>query len=256
MDWEDTGRRDAVLWRIMERPSGSKVRKLVARLSGRDPLTGDTRTYRFAHGNAPSSRIALVNHLTRLNAYETYLEIGVRQRSAMFERILCPHKVGVDPDPRAEADFVMTSDAYFSTETERFDMVFIDGGHTGDQVERDILNALDRLTPHGVILLHDINPPTAFHARRNYAVDGRFPAWNGTSWKGFAALRRSRDDLEMCVVDTDWGVGIVRPGRQKPYDGPCATYSDLAADRQAILNLILVPEFLRRYDRAFAALPD
>jgi hypothetical protein len=51
----------------------------------------------------------------------------------------------------------------------------------------------------------------------------------------------------MRVVDTDWGVGIVHPGRQDPYLGPCDSYDDLARDRTRILNLISVREFLRLY---------
>ena len=252
MTWEEMGRRRRALWLALAGPTASLIRRQIARLIAWDPFSGDLGRYRFAHGRCRSSRIALTNHLIFLNGYRSYLEIGVRRKASMFDEILCPERTGVDPDPAANADFQMTSDAFFAATDARFDIVFIDGNHTGEQVTRDILNALDHLEPGGVILLHDMNPPTAFHARRDYQVNGRFPSWIGTAWRGFAALRRTRCDLEMCVVATDWGVGIVRPGRQALYTGACMDYSDLAADRRRMLNLISVPEFLRRFSTPFA----
>lgn len=159
-----------------------------------------------------------------------------------------PLKIGVDPDPSANADFVMCSDEYFENFCDRlFDIVFIDGLHEASQVERDILNALYRLEPGGCIVLHDMNPPDAMSAREVYEVEGKFPSWCGTSWQGFARLRATRPDLEMYVVDTDWGCGFVRPGRQRVYSGPRATYDDLDSNRHELLNLISVREFLQRH---------
>lgn len=225
------------------------LKQRVLRLFGRK-TRGDCGTYHFAQGREPASRIALVNHLATLYGYDSYLEIGVRNRADMFNRIICSQKTAVDPDPNAKADFVLTSDEYFRQNPDaRFDLIFIDGDHTGAQVARDIDNALAALNPGGAILLHDLNPPTAFHARVNYEADGDFPEWNGTSWEGFAAHRASRKDLEMYVVDTDWGVGFLRPGRQLTYDGPVTGYDALEANRSEILNLISVREFLQRHPR-------
>ena len=247
MDWEDEGRPSRLLWRTVEGRAGQKLRRGFGRLVAWDPFYGDMRHYEFAQGRARASRIAIVNHMIRVNGYRSYLEIGVRKRSSMFEEIHADQRVSVDPDPAAEADYPVPSDDYFASHDHRFDIVFIDGNHTGDQVERDLENALSRLNAGGVILLHDMNPPTRFHGRAIYEVDGAYPSWNGTSWKGYAALRRKRADLTMRVVDTDWGVGIVHPGSQEPYPGPCDSYDDLARDRKRILNLISVPEFLRLY---------
>ncbi len=252
MDWEEQGEPGRRFWLVAESPAGQKLRRMFGQLLSWDPLYGDMRHYRFAHGRARASRIALVNHFIQLNGYKSYLEIGVRRKSAMFEEVRCEGRISVDPDPSAEADYPIPSDDYFARHDHRFDIVFIDGNHTGDQVERDLVNALDRLNPGGVILLHDMNPPTLFHARAGYEVAGRLPSWNGTSWKGYAALRRTRPDLTMHVVGTDWGVGIVHPGRQEVYSGPCESYQDLARDRKALLNLITVPEFLRLYAAPFA----
>ncbi|MFC6582234.1 class I SAM-dependent methyltransferase [Sulfitobacter aestuariivivens] len=134
---------------------------------------------------------------------------------------------------------------------QQFDIVFIDGNHTGDQVRRDIENSLGCLAPGGVIMLHDMNPPTRFHARGSYKVDGKYPAWNGTSWKGYAWARANRPDLTMYVVDTDWGVGLIHPGRQETIDLHEPTYSDLSKNRGKLLNIISVGDFLNKYSNPF-----
>jgi len=203
--------------------------------------------FRFAQGRMLASRVSLCNHLILTYGLDSYLEIGTRNKSKMNNLILARRVASVDPDPAAEPEYLMTSDEYFAQHDEKFDLIFIDGLHTGDQVKRDIDNALARLSPRGMILLHDLNPPTAFHAREVYEVDGKFPNWNGTSWEGYAWHRKHSPDLEMHVVDTDWGVGFVRPGKQVTWDGPTEGYETLAAHRQELLNLVSVTEFLQRH---------
>jgi len=210
-------------------------------------LSGEKGVFRFAQGFAKSDRIALVNHLILKRNYTSYLEIGVRNKADMHNKIIATRRVSVDPNPRADADFCMTSNLYFSSQNERFDIIFIDGLHEGEQVRQDLENALSALNEGGIILLHDLNPPTEFHARQTYEVDGEFPPWNGTSWEGYVWHRKHSPNLSMCVVDTDWGVGIVERGCQKNWDGPTEGYEVLEASRRDILNLISVSEFLARY---------
>ena len=247
VDWENSGKPGKALWRVLESAPLKGLRAAWRKTTGRDPLSGDNRAYDFAQGRHRASRIQIVNHLIQVNGYTTYLEIGVRRTGAMFENITVASRTGVDPDPNAEADHVMTSDAFFADNTQRFDIVFIDGNHTGDQVKKDIENSLEALSPNGVIVLHDMNPPSMFHARETFEVDGRFPSWNGSSWKGFAWARAHRSDLTMAVVDTDWGVGIIHRGAQDTIDLDVPRYEDLAADRKTVLNLITVRAFLDRY---------
>ncbi|MCG7522130.1 class I SAM-dependent methyltransferase [Ruegeria sp. Ofav3-42] len=203
--------------------------------------------YQFSHGKAVANRISLVNHLISLYGFHNYLEIGVRRKADMHDKIIASVKVSVDPAEDAEADFNLTSDAFFQQNTQMFDLIFIDGLHLGEQVYRDIRNSLNVLKPGGMILLHDLNPPTEFHAREVYEVDGKYPAWNGTSWQGYARCRVEDPELEMYVVDVDWGVGYIRRGRQKCYSGSIASYADLEKNRVELLNLITVKDFLRRH---------
>ena len=193
------------------------------------------------------NRISICNHLIATYGLDSYLEIGVRRKSSMFDRIVADHKKGIDPDPRAQADYTMTSDEYFADHDDKFDLIFVDGAHLAKNVKRDISNGLKCLTNRGMILLHDMNPPTAFHARETYEVNGTFPSWNGTSWQGYAWYRKHCPDLEMYVVDCDYGVGFVRWGSQDTWDGPIEGYEDLEANREELLNLISVEEFLERH---------
>ena len=167
----------------------------------------------------------------------------------MNNRIVTRQVASVGPDPKAEAKCCMTSDAYFRDHDETFNLIFVDGLHTGDQVCTDISSALNVLNPSGFSLLHDMTPPTVFHAREEYDVDGKFPAWNGTSWEGYAWHRKHSPQLSMCVVDADWGVGVVQNGAQMPWGGAIKGYPVLAANRKELLNLVSVRDFLRRYPR-------
>lgn len=203
--------------------------------------------YRFRQGWEKPTRTALLRHVAEVIDAKSYLEIGVRNTSDNFDHIPIANKIGVDPDPEAEASHIMTSDTFFENHPDlRFDLIFIDGDHTGAQVAKDIGNSLKVLNEGGYILLHDLNPATAFEARDDYLVDGVAYDWCGSSWQGFVKYRAERDDLEMFVVDTDYGCGVIRRGRQTPYKGAYGTYEDLAADRARMLNLISVEEFLQR----------
>ena len=221
---------------------------LISKLIKPRQKNGEIGVFKFAHGIARSNRIALVNHFIFLREFQSYLEIGVRRKSDMYDKILTSRKVSVDPDPNAKAEFIMTSDEYFTTQDEKFDIIFIDGLHEGEQVKQDISNSLKVLNPGGVILLHDLNPPTAFHAREKYEVNGKFPAWNGTSWEGFAWHRKNSPELQMFVVDTDWGVGIIQKGKQINWEGDIKGYRVLKTHRHKLLNLISINEFLRRFN--------
>lgn len=216
---------------------------------------GETGIYPFLHGLDMASRTSIINHLISKYEYQNYLEIGVRNNEN-YDRIIAPLKIGVDPEPLKGCTFEMTSDDYFKQlpADETFDLIFIDGLHLDEQVAKDIANALKHLRSGGTIVMHDCNPPTEHHQRENYEVDGTYPAWNGTTWKAFARLRCTESNLTMAVVNTDWGVGIIRPGEQKLFTTGDQESSEiefdyqlLEAHRNELLNLISVNDFLRRF---------
>ena len=193
-----------------------------------------------------STRTELLNQLVTTRGYRDYLEIGVRDPRHNFDKVRVPGKKhSVDPAPKREVTHRLTSDAFFAQCKDRYDLVFIDGLHIADQVERDIVNSLAQLADGGTIVLHDCNPLTADAQTDDY--DGK-KHWNGTVWKAIVKLRATRDDLDMCVIDMDEGCGVVRRGKQtkiavETLDYARMTYAMLEQDRVRLLNLIPIEKF-------------
>ena len=142
--------------------------------------------------------------------YQSYLEIGVCNGDC-FETINCVKKVGVDPADTSPATYKVTSDEFFDKNLLNYELVFIDGLHHSEQVFKDITNALEVIPKYGTIVCHDMNPIEEIHQR----VPRESKHWNGDCWKAWAKMRSIFNHLEMFVVDTDNGVGIIRYGKQK-----------------------------------------
>lgn len=214
------------------------------------------------------NRIKAVQHALDGRPRRVYLEIGVSRGSA-FRRITAEEKIAVDPAfrlsarTRRRADakartthyFEMSSDAFFAEHAgllkdRGIDVALIDGLHTYGQVVLDVENTLRYLRDDGVIFLHDCNPTRAsvacpadsyadFRAQnRWWEID-----WSGDVWKAIVYLRSTRQDLQVAVLNCDWGVGIVRKGAPEsrlsysPEQIEALSYADLAADRDRLLNL-------------------
>jgi hypothetical protein len=194
-------------------------------------------------------RFDIINHMINLYGYKNYLEIGIRQKKN-FNRIIIETKHGVDPG--WDCTFKMTSDEFFEKNEKNYDIIFIDGLHQHQQVMRDVSNSLKFLNENGTIIIHDCNPRRRSHQSKEYITKkgtGK-GVWNGTVWRAFVRLRATRGDLEMTVVDTDHGVGIVKRGSQELLDvrEDQIKYSSLMRNRKKYLNLISVEEFLKEFN--------
>lgn len=128
--------------------------------------------------------------------FTSYLEIGC-YHDGSFNPINCAKKVGVDPHTGGTVR--MTSDDFFAQNTDRFDVVLIDGNHHHDFVYRDIGNSLACLTPNGVIVMHDCMPPDEIHED---------PFRCGTGWRAFAHYRQF-PNLDAATGSFDIGVGVI-----------------------------------------------
>lgn len=168
---------------------------------------------RFARRWRFEKRYDVINYFIRKRGLQRYLEVGTATGSCM-EKIEAPYRVGVDPNPTGEpTDWTLhrvTSDAFFASNTEQFDIVLIDGLHHAEQVFRDFFNAANILSPNGVILFHDCNPQTEIAQRREVQLD-EHGNWNGDTWKAMVYLRRICPNLFAPVMDFDQGVGVVIP---------------------------------------------
>jgi len=208
------------------------------------------------------TRIDIINTLVRKYGYQNYLEIGVYSKSNCFNHIIAPYKTGVDPgyeNAWEQYDYKMESDTFFASlkagETEfpkdmKWDIIFIDGLHLAEQVERDVLNSLEHLQNGGTIVMHDCSPPHPIIAREVYHPD--YPApdeWCGTVWKAFYRFRHTRPDLRMWCVNDDYGVGIIQRGEQTlaPGDNTYYSYEIMNARRAEYLNLISPEEFMKLF---------
>lgn len=140
--------------------------------------------------------------IDRVNA-QSYLEIGC-DKNQIFSNINCKNKVGVDPSKGG--NLRMTSDDYFSTYRDMFDIIFIDGLHHYDQVTRDLNNSLERLNNHGYIIIHDLLP--VFEDETSMPGPIKSLHWLGDTWRlAFDLMNRS--DLTFKIIAMDCGCGIV-----------------------------------------------
>lgn len=180
--------------------------------------------------------------IDKINA-KSYLEIGISS-GENFEKIQCERKIGVDPELEAPATIHITSDLFFENNEEKFDVIFIDGLHHSDQVYRDIINSLNCLNENGYIICHDMNPQEEEHQ----IIPFNCGIWNGDCWKAFVKLRQERYDLEMSVVNADYGCGIIKKGMQDilKIDVPI-DYKNFDLNRKEWLNLIDPEEFYSKF---------
>ncbi len=188
-----------------------------------------------------------------------YLEIGIFD-GLVFLHVEAQTKVAVDPQirvPRLKrvraarkpgvSFHEIPSDDYFARlePTTEFDVVFVDGLHLYEQALRDTESALAHLAPGGVVLMHDCNPTSEAVAARDpeEAKAKGHRAWCGDVWKAVVHLRATRKDLDVRVLDTDFGIGVVRPGTSDssvdltPEEVAALTYQDLDEDREGLLGL-------------------
>lgn len=226
-----------------------------------DPFHLRVKSLNETERNKSLSRTEIINRLLHYTQKEhtVYLEIGVRNPDDNFNHIYAGQRYSVDPGLEFKAnpvDFKLTSDAFFAqlksgeilNTNLLFDVIFIDGLHTADQVYKDILNSLNFIQPNGFIVLHDCNPPTEWQARETYAyeISPAMNTWNGTTWKGFVKALEVAG-ISGCCVDSDWGVGILSKsinfGQPEKIANPFYEFAVFDADRKNQLNLISIERF-------------
>jgi hypothetical protein len=187
------------------------------------------------------TRTEIIQVLINKTQAKKYLEIGMGP-GLNFSNIQCDYKICVDPTPTVPVTFSLTSDDFFAQNNETFDIIFIDGLHWSEQVYNDIVNSLNVLNDGGYIICHDMNPHSEFIQR--YPQPKSESEWTGDCWKAWVKLRSERNDLNMCVVDTDYGCGVITKGNQTTInvDGEL-TWEILDNDRTNLLNLVSVDDF-------------
>ena len=155
------------------------------------------------------SRLEIVQNIINKKNYSSYLEIGTF-KDELFGFIKCKDKIGVDPV--WGGNIKKTSDKFFLENTQKFDLIFIDGLHHYKQVKKDIINSLKVLNDGGMILMHDCMPKNYYYQ----AVPRCQYDWNGDTWKAFLEVR-VKDDVGAYCCYADQGIGVIlkRKNRNK-----------------------------------------
>lgn len=151
-------------------------------------------------------RYDIINKFIKERNYNSFLEIGTFMGET-YNIVNCNKKVSVDPDPKCNATYVMTSDEYFDTYNDKFDIIFIDGLHEHKQVWKDICNALEHLNHKGVIVLHDCMPKSE-KMQITDTKSHQNEEWTGDVWKAYYKAKICLP-YKIYVVDTDYGCGII-----------------------------------------------
>jgi hypothetical protein len=201
--------------------------------------------------NSEIKRYDIINYLIKKYKLINYLEIGVFQ-GENIRLITAPHKDGVDPGAEGyvvpEVNYPMTSDDFFNLlkdhEDIKYDIIFIDGLHHADQVEKDIKNALNHLVPNGFILMHDCNP-VSYEAQ---LIPRQTVAWNGDTWKAFVDFKENNPTYGCYVIDTDFGVGVIHnSGIEYKIENKINDWNYFNSNKKQLLNLITWDEFKTTY---------
>lgn len=210
-----------------------------------------------------NARYELINILIDKYEFNDYLEIGYQQ-GINYNKINIKNKTAVDPSPlmnistndvdiingiyveRKNNLYLTTSDLFFQKFTYKYDIIFIDGLHTYDQVKKDFDNSIKSLNPNGVIVLHDMNPDDVFYNGSIITGEERSKSfdeggqWNGDCFKLAIDISNGLYNYEYVTLDMDNGCMVVFPFiERKVYENRNITkdYNSLNNDRVNILNL-------------------
>jgi hypothetical protein len=201
--------------------------------------------------NSKIQRYDVINYLIDKYNLVNYLEIGVF-KGENIRQVKAAHKDGVDPGIEGivapEVNYNMTSDEFFKLikgHDIKYDIIFIDGLHHSEQVEKDISNAIQHVVDGGFIVLHDCNP-ISYEAQ---LVPRQTVVWNGDTWKAFVDYKAHMPGYKFCTIDTDFGVGVIKTSSNKMYtlQDDIWSWERFDKNRKELLNLINWDDFKRTY---------
>lgn len=171
---------------------------------------------------------SILEHLVTTYGYKNYLEIGY---SRHYINCLNTFSISEPSDiPKGQM----------------FDLVYIEHNHQEIQADKDISIALSHLSPNGTIVINNCIPKNEWHTR-SYTDFLKYPGeWTGGIWKSIIKLRNK---MNICVVDYEWGVGIIRRGASENYTpiNVELTFANFQKYKKEWLNTITIDEFFEKY---------
>ncbi len=192
------------------------------------------------------NRSAVISKVINLIDAKSYLEIGCFS-DTVFKAIDCSYKVGVDP--QRGGTHRITSDDFFAGNKENFDVIFVDGLHTYQQVRLDLLNSFKVLNKGGVVLMHDCLPLNYFEQ----ALPRQSKAWTGDVWKAAFEFKQKKD-VDLRVISIDHGVGVLKQRKNtQPKSFSASDFGTLGFDflmqnyqKLGLINFEEVEDFVRQ----------
>jgi hypothetical protein len=215
-------------------------------------------------------RFTIINALIKRYNFRNYLEIGVSNPYDNYLKVQCENKECVDPyyDTRdlwfssrkyemltqEEYDEVinkinevltyqMSSDEFFAQNTKKYDIIFIDGLHTKEQVAKDISNALKCLNKGGKIIVHDCLPPSEESQLSNRPKGG---PWCGDVWRAIPEF--IYQNVNINVVNCDYGCAVIdyyeKPEEITAPNNFRHVWTDFACYRDSLMHVVSPECFL------------
>ena len=130
------------------------------------------------------NKAEIIQNFINKFSFKKYLEIGIGVKKETWDEISCDKKIGIDPDPFF-CDYVSTendrihnlySEDFFSSNHDKFDIIYIDGDHKEKSVFFDLKESLKILNNDGIIFMHDVGPQT--NEQTNLSASGTaYIAW-------------------------------------------------------------------------------
>lgn len=180
----------------------------------------------------------IVNRFICTRAYRSCLEIGTR--GSHLGDVHCARRVCASPADARGVDVRMSSDDFFASTRETFDVIIVDGVHRCGQVLRDIDNALKALNPGGIVVVRNCLPSDEHMA----SPEPHSGAWCGDVYRA-AAWHFAGSPYLCYTVDADYGCGIVDTAcaadraRIPPFGDPeSLTYAEFDRDRKSLLHVV------------------
>ena len=165
----------------------------------------------------------IIRELLNTSTSRYYLQVGV-SNDRSFISLVANYKVGLNMTPPTEfisqnlndscVYHTTTSDDFFMhihASSIKFDVIFFSEPHEYEQAYRDIINALDHLSPDGVIIVRNCNP-TNERIDINKERSITKGSYIGDVYKAIVRLRTFHDNVSVFTLDCDYGLAIITHG--------------------------------------------
>jgi hypothetical protein len=232
----------SIAWRILHHLSKGRLKRQLLH----------TRKSNITHSARRINRL-----LTK--SPSNYLEIGVAY-GLTLEGVTASYKYAVDPNPMYSQSktsvntktFRMTSNEFFETLPSHkvFDVIFLDGLHTKEQLLTDLVNSFKHINAESWILIDDILPSDSISAIPNLETSHNLRAslgdkrkiWHGDCFKLLPILNKYFPQFHQFLIiypDNPQLLLRLRQGLQVPDFAEMDSYTYYDS---------LAPEILSKYE--------